>query len=338
MTPRSFWNRLSSNRLIGFWALYNLLFVPFAYGQEITLESCLQEQVLLPQNESQTVGQLRAVCSARLESNSPAVESVSDSSGEPNYRRDYPFSGELRNSFFQPYKNNYISFGSMENDDGSAPFSGKTLDIKFELGMKFGLFPDIEGLQALSPLKFGYSQRSWWDISEASAPFKEHNYNPEIFWDFTESLARPSNTPRLHLFDLLGFEHQSNGLDGTESRSWDRVYATRGLRLSEAWSWTFKYWQVVNLGDFNRDIEDYLGNAEITTHFDLNNWVQINLKTLLGRKSDNLSYQVDVIVPMSRWINSRFFLSYYEGYGEALISYNQKTSSIRAGFYFPLGF
>lgn len=302
------------------------------------LDACLQEQVLLPANNAQTVEQLRAHCAVVLTPRETGVERIEESTAQTNSVRAYSFDGDLRSSFVQAYKNNYISLGSMRNADGQDPFSGKTLDIKFELGMKFGLFPDIEGLEPLSPLKFGYSQRSWWDISEDSAPFKEHNYNPEIFWDFTEGLARPSNVTRLHIFDLAGIEHQSNGLDGVNSRSWDRIYATRNFRLSEAWAWTFKYWQAVNLGDYNEDIKDYLGSAEITTHFELNNWVRINLKTLLGRKSDNLSYQLDMIVPMSRWINSRFFLSYYNGYGEALISYNKKTSSLRAGFYFPLGF
>ncbi len=94
----------------------------------------------------------------------------------------------------------------------------------------------------------------------------------------------------------------------------------------------------MNLGETNKDIEDYLGNAEITTHFDLNNWASFALKTWLGRKSDKLSYQLDMVLPMSRWVNSRFFVSYHNGYGEARVSYNLKTSSLRAGFYFPLGF
>lgn len=321
------------------WILMPLGWVAPANAQTTALEQCLQREVLRPENLTLTVAELRAHCEGL---NTPVAATPPETGAAPSrsdaIERQFQYLQTPRNSFFEPYKRNYISFGSMRNVDGGAPFSGKTLDIKFELGMKFGLFPVIDEFEALSPLKFGYSQRSWWDVAEASAPFKEHNYNPEIFWDFTESLARPSSVPRLHLFDLAGFEHQSNGLDGPNSRSWDRLYVSRTLRLSEMWAWTLKYWKPMNLGEYNTDIEDYLGNAQITTHVDVNNWAQVELNTLFGRESDKVSYQLDLILPMSRWVNSRFFLSYYNGYGEALISYNQKTTSLRAGFYFPLGF
>lgn len=326
--------------------LLSVLTIPvLAFGQvaaaQNSLEDCLRIEVLNPANNSRTVNELRQMCGGTATQITPRgtgrTVPVAPITGGINESIS-AFSDSPYIPFFEPYKSNYIVFGSLENQDGTDPFSGQNLDIKFELGMKFRVFPQIDGLDALAPLKFGYSQRSWWDIAESSAPFKEHNYNPELFWDFTEALARPSSTPRLHLFDIAGFEHQSNGLDGIQSRSWDRVYAQREFSLSEMFSWTVKFWSVMKEGEFNEDITDYLGNAEITTHIDLNNWANINIKTIKGRETEKISYQADLILPMSRWINSRFVLSYYEGYGEALISYNQKTKSVRAGFYFPLGF
>ena len=314
-----------------------LLHAPTLVAQTESLDECLRREVIRRENDTRTVSELRQRCAERESTPESADALIADSA--PVVQQVQPrYDDAIENTFFLPYKSNYIVFGSMQNDDGSPPFSGQTLDIKFELGMKFSLFPQIEEFKALKPLKFGYSQRSWWDISESSAPFKEHNYNPEVFWDFTESLLRPSSTPRLHLVDYVGYEHQSNGLDGLDSRSWDRVYAQRELRLSEAWAWTIKYWHILNLGDFNEDIQDYLGQAEITTHIDLNNWANINIKTSKGHETETINYQVDLILPMSQWVNSRFVLSYYNGYGEALISYNKKTTSLRAGFYFPLGF
>jgi phospholipase A1 len=310
---------------------------PVALAQTSTIDDCLRTEVTRPENDARTVFELRTRCAERETSRESVDGLIADSAATvPVLLARYDET--IENTLFMPYKNNYIVFGSMENDDGTAPFSGQSLDIKFELGMKFTLFPQIDELKFLSPVKFGYSQRSWWDISESSAPFKEHNYNPEIFWDFTEALERPSSRTRLHIFDYVGMEHQSNGLDGPASRSWDRVYGQRELRLSETWGWTLKYWHILNAGDFNDDIQDYIGQAEITTHIDVNNWANINIKTSKGRETETINYQVDLIFPMSQWVNSRFVLSYYNGYGEALISYNKKTTSLRAGFYFPLGF
>lgn len=325
-----------------------------------SLENCLRTEVIKPENAARTVTELRASCTpqppaavaaptaSRVVSDDgdvvieeslfvtpSATPSVTSNAAMMRAQMDY---GRRSDYFFQPYKKNYITFGSLKNQDGSVPFSGESLDIKFELGMQFTLFPEIDSFTALSPLKVGYSQRSWWDIAESSAPFKEHNYNPEIFWDFTEALARPSNRTRLHLFDVAGYEHQSNGLDGLGSRSWDRLYVQREFRLSEMLGWSVKAWRVVNLGDYNLDIEDYLGNVELTTHFEFNNWVGVDVRMLKGHETKKISYQADVILPMSRWVNSRFILSYYEGFGEALVNYNKKSRSVRAGFYFPLGF
>jgi phospholipase A1 len=317
-----------------------------------SLENCLRAEVVKPENASRTVAELRALCTpqppAAVATSVPArvvaqdgevliedSQSITPNAAMVRAQMEY---GDMNDYFFQPYKKNYITFGSLKNEDGSAPFSGESLDIKFELGMQFTLFPEIDSFTALAPLKVGYSQRSWWDIAESSAPFKEHNYNPELFWDFTEALARPSNRTRLHIFDLAGYEHQSNGLDGLRSRSWDRFYVQREFRLSEMLGWSVKAWRVVKLGEHNLDIEDYLGNVEVTTHFEFNNWVGVDVRMLKGHETKKISYQADVILPMSRWVNSRFILSYYEGYGEALVNYNKKSRSVRAGFYFPLGF
>lgn len=304
-------------------------------GDEVTtieidesVAQCLLNEVLKGANDARTARELRLLCGAEA---APV-----ETRGAP--APTILLSRTLDNSYFRPYKDNYILFGSMRNRDGSIPFSGNRTDIKFELGMQFSAFPQGREDSRLAALQFGYSQRSWWDIAESSAPFKEHNYNPEIFWDFTKALAKPSPKPRLHLVDQAGYEHQSNGLDSLNSRSWDRLYVQREFRLSEMFSWSVKLWNVVNLGDYNADIEDYIGNAEITTHVDLNNWVNLDIKAIKGHKIEKISYQVDLSVPMSQWVNSRFFISYYEGYGEALISYNKYTKSVRAGFYFPLGF
>lgn len=58
--------------------------------------------------------------------------------------------------------------------------------------------------------------------------------------------------------------------------------------------------------------------------------------TFKGTRTSTISYQLDLIVPITRLVNSKFFISYFDGYGEALINYNKRSKSLRAGFYFPL--
>lgn len=70
------------------------------------------------------------------------------------------------------------------------------------------------------PLYFGYTQLMMWDIYKSSAPMRDVNYNPEIFYRLPlgdEESAR--------WLDLGPFEHESNGFDGDRSRSWNRSYA-----------------------------------------------------------------------------------------------------------------
>lgn len=226
--------------------------------------------------------------------------------------------------FFSPYKDNYLSVGRMRMKDRSTPFSGEDLDIKFELGMTFSFFDNSESFDFLDPLRFGYSQRSWWNITEESSPFTEHNYNPEIFWHFDHPLI-----------DIIGFEHQSNGQSGPDSRSWDRLYAQKSFQLTDVFSVDLKLWSVVSDEENNADIRDYLGSAQVGLNFEPNDRTVVRARIIKGHKHSKISYQADIRYRRP-WLNSAFYLAYYEGYGEALINYNQKSRSLRVGLYFPL--
>jgi phospholipase A1 len=312
-----------------------LLLSQFSLAQSGAVNACLQSEVLNTANLDKTVRELQTRCS--LQANVQQSDNIDSSNPIPTTPATNQRPSPVITGFFQPYKRNYITFGSMKKNNGGKAFSGNSLDIKFELGMKFVLFPK-ENSPLLAPLSFGYSQRSWWDIAESSAPFSEHNYNPEIFWDFASTRDTQAIDLGLHLIDKAGVEHQSNGLNGARSRSWDRAFMEREFTVSEAFSWKLKIWEILNVGEFNSDIEDYLGNASLGAKFNFNNWIDFEVTAMQGSKAEKISYQADLILPISQWVNSYFMLTYYDGFGEALISYNQKTRSMRAGFYLPLGF
>ncbi|MBT8440471.1 MAG: phospholipase A [Gammaproteobacteria bacterium] len=314
--------------------------IPLARAaQPGAMDSCLLNLLHQPQNNNLTALEIKQACQAQLLDIQPAALTVSEadpgSLQQPNRVRP-----ELArfNAFFEPYKDTYFIAGRMNGDDGYQPFSGDTADIKFALGLKFRLFPDLPVFDSLAPLYFGYSQKSWWDIAESSGPFREHNYNPEVFWDYSKTSNRNGFNFVGQLVDQIGFEHQSNGLDGSESRSWDRLYLQRDFQVTDRFNLEVKAWKDVNSENFNKDITDYLGNLKLSASYQPNERLVVNFKAQQGWETSKLSYQLDFVYRLPEWVNSQFMLSYYEGYGEALISYNQKTSSLRAGLFFPISF
>ncbi|MDP2285909.1 MAG: phospholipase A, partial [Pseudohongiella sp.] len=281
---------------------------------EEDINQCLQERVLDPLNQHATIAQLRVLCQTELSTEVGATP-------KPPLR------------FFRPYKDNYLVFGRMEMDDNSQPFSGETLDTKFELGLTFSLFEGRRDFQFLAPLHIGYSQKSWWNIAEESAPFSEHNYNPEIYWLFDQP-KRPL-LGKFPFVDIIGFEHQSNGQAGIYSRSWDRSYIQKEVELLPQLSVGLKVWNILRTDLTNDDIQDYLGNGMLSVMFRPNDRTNLRWRFKRGSRVETWSYAFDIYYRRPN-VNGAFFIQYQDGYGEALISYKEKSRSLRAGFYFPL--
>jgi phospholipase A1 len=321
-------------------ALGLLLMLPaVTVAQQNQFDNCLLELLRQPDNDHLTSLELKQRCASGSRSGDTAAAAPLENGREYRQGDADNRSEQARfNAFFEPYKETYFLAGSMNGDDGYQPFSGQTADIKFSLGLKFRLFPDLPAFEKLAPLYFGYAQESWWDIAESSAPFREHNYNPEIFWDYSKTSNRNGFNFIGQFIDQLGFEHQSNGRDGTASRSWDRLYLQRQFQVSGRLDLGIKAWKDVNNGDFNKDITDYLGNFKLSASYRVNDRMVMNVDAQQGWDTSKLSYQLDFIYRIPEWVNGQFVLSYYEGYGEALVSYNQKTSSLRAGLFFPISF
>lgn len=293
------------------------------------VQLCLEVHVIDPENLNRSVRELLQEClPEQPDTEDPEVLLATEAVEQAN--REVA-TGVAR--FFQPYKDNYIAVGRMRNGDKSLPFSGEKLDTKFELGLSFGPFADIEELSALRPLRFGYSQRSWWNIGEKSSPFTEHNYNPEIFWQFTQPqrplLGRPP------FIDSVGIEHQSNGRDEDKSRSWDRVYVQKAIQVTSQFSVDLKLWETLGTSENNSDIRHYLGSGEVTLEFRPNERTRVRARLMRGNDVEKISYQADFMY-RRQWLNTAFFITYYDGYGEALINYNRKSKSLRAGLHFPL--
>ncbi|MBF0548867.1 MAG: phospholipase A [Candidatus Riflebacteria bacterium] len=227
--------------------------------------------------------------------------------------------------FFQPYKTTYFLFD--DQDKFQISFQSKILSFS----------NSIEGLY------FGYTQLSYWKQGEIgnANPFIYSNYNPELFYRFR---IPESHSPLKGL--QLGYEHQSDGL-GLQfdpiHREWDLVFIVAEFSLLKDGKLDLqaKIWHPENFSDYNPDIVKYLGYSQFT--FRTNKlkafWQpQLEVTFLKGTAGSlkDLSWCVEDNVRISPEklpfkTPLAFFIHWYNGYGESLRYYNQKTNRVRYG-------
>lgn len=201
-------------------------------------------------------------------------------------------------------------------------------EIKFQISLKVPIAQDllIDG----SSLWLGYTQVSLWQAyNDASAPFRETNYEPEIYWTVPTNLSAFGVTLEEA---AVGFVHQSNGRGESLSRSWNRVFANF-VFAKDQWSFAIKPWYRIpedRADDDNPDIEAYLGYADFIGSY---KWGDFTLSAKINnnfRSSDNhTSTTLSLSLPLPGRLNG--YIEYVDGYGETLIDYNHRNQRIGIG-------
>ncbi|CAH0529791.1 phospholipase A [Vibrio hippocampi] len=191
-------------------------------------------------------------------------------------------------------------------------------EAKIQLSIKVPLnYGDmfVEG----DALYFGFTAQSWWQIysDDISAPFRETNYQPELFY------AAPTNWTHFdHKFAWgAGVEHQSNGRSEPLSRSWNRAYLL-ALWEQDNTAFAIRPWVRISESaedDDNPDIDDYMGNFEATAAYKYQN---IKLFGLVRNNFSTHKGFVELGVTFPIWKRLRGYIQYTDGYGESLIDYN----------------
>ncbi|WP_332874303.1 phospholipase A [Bowmanella yangjiangensis] len=222
-------------------------------------------------------------------------------------------------------------------DDGFSQGNIDHMEAKFQISVKMPVYrPDEQ--QSLEGVYFGFTAKSHWQVynSEISKPFRETNYQPEVFYNFDTDLKLLG-----YRFNLaqVGIEHQSNGQNQLRSRSWNRIYGSLLFSDEDSFYYLRAWYRIKEdekddpldpRGDDNPDITHFLGHMEVgygtqMGNFKLMTMIRNNLKT-----SDNKgSIELNLTYPL----NNRYevLLQYFNGYGDSLIDYNRHQQRISLG-------
>lgn len=224
--------------------------------------------------------------------------------------------------YFGLYKDNYFIFGpaigpKMTRENTNAKFQVSIAQRLTRSVLPFGTY-----------LYLFYTQKVFWNVLQESLPMTDLNFNPGV------GLTKPLFVKDRYIGKLtFMIEHESNGRDSIESRSWNRVALAANVFVTKNLMVHGKIWAPIVDGENNRDIVDYCGFWQIGTQVVSDDKRFSGGVTVVKRKGWNLNS--NVIVDLSYRIfkkeNQYLFLQFYSGFGEGLLEYNRYHCQVRMG-------
>jgi len=192
------------------------------------------------------------------------------------------------------------------------------------------------------PLYVGYTQLMIWDIYKSSAPMRDINFNPELFYRITIG-----DEKELRWVDLGIFEHESNGLNGNSSRSWNRASA----RFSDAYSftglttklqWSIKAWvpygcegttcaRFRGLFEATLSLENFFGIGMGENDLNLRFYPGGASNLNLAKGGQELTFRLR---PSKASYVPLFVIQLFHGYGENMLNQDREVLALRGGIGF----
>lgn len=243
---------------------------------------------------------------------------------------------------------NFFLFGTGPwNQDPTRSPETYLNQIKFRVAIRYYLLH--MGNVHDSGILVGYRQNSFWHIGAESGPFFDNNYNPQAMAYF-DGRDRQRQLFRRSLSWLVLVEHESNGRDGPQSRSWNR--AGVGLDWGDVDSSrvfvNVRGWHPFKVASENPDLPAWAGRGELTVNIQpgIKNRTPLRLGALgmsarlrVGGVHAIVNGEFNVYVsPVLLSANKMnrgplsLMLQGFCGTGEALLVYRERRCVMRAGF------
>lgn len=218
---------------------------------------------------------------------------------------------------------------------GAVNNSYRNIEAKLQISLRTKVVENL--FLPGADLWVAYTQRSLWQPwgFEDSSPFRTTDYQPELIFVVPVS-EQDGNFPLGWTLRMLqfGFVHQSNGQSDPLSRSWNRFVASAGFEQGNLGVQISSSQRVRMQGkDDNPDIADYIGRAEVSLTWSsgaplLSFIWRTNLNSV-SRGSIQLDWNYPVFANQPKGL--RWYAQLFHGYGETLLDYNHRQSSLGLG-------
>lgn len=178
---------------------------------------------------------------------------------------------------------------------------------------------------------FGYTQKMFWNFYTApSSPMRDINYQPDLFYVF-------EGEDELNSRYRVGAGHKSNGRGDEDSRMYNRLFVEalydnlffKGDEIS------FGLQDLFDEDYYNKDISRYVGPFYADFTFMLGHGFFRHFFYRF-QPGSNIKYSSHVVGMNFKVFDNesslKFYLQYFDGYGETFRSYKRRDHALRGGF------
>lgn len=237
-------------------------------------------------------------------------------------------------TLYQPYLGNIGPYQPIYFLVGTEPEKSK-----FQLSLKYRFFNPNGSWGRSHPWLRGfhiaYTQTSLWDLESDSKPFEDTSYKPEFFY-LTSNLNILGHSIT-NCFFQTGYQHESNGQGGLNSRATDMIYirpifilyherSQLGISIAP------KLW--LYLSNEDKTLKDYRGYFDLVVTCG-------KADSLVAQSSfrwakEGPSVEVDLSYPLHQILfgNLDIYLQvqYTNALAETLLNFRKRTQALRIGF------
>lgn len=221
-------------------------------------------------------------------------------------------------------KDNYFITGNPLNKQ----INVDNADVKYQISFRQRLSSSYLPFNTF--VFISYTQKSFWSIYKKSSPFRDTNFNPGI--GFGRYLISDDNNYMGSLF--LQLEHESNGKDSLNSRSWDFLSLSGKYYFNDRLFFRAKAWLplVLLIDNTNTDLLTYKGYGNFSVDYRTKNerwWFNANITP-----RDNLitmNTTLSAAFKVSKTFNQYLFFELYNGRGDSLLDYRKYDLKLRIG-------
>ncbi|WP_321332258.1 phospholipase A [uncultured Bacteroides sp.] len=222
---------------------------------------------------------------------------------------------------FAIYKDMFIVTGIPLNKN----INSNTANVMFQISFRHRLTKSYLPFNTFA--YFTFTQKVFWNAYSNSAPFRDLNYNPSF------GLGRyliVNN--KLVGAAFVQLEHESNGKDKEDSRSWNFLSLSCRYFINHRFSASIKTWLPFSVAENNKDLSDYKGLATLSTNYLIKKnkwWISSELTPRKGL--GNVNTTISMAYKVSKSDNQYLYARFYNGKGDSMLDYKRYTMNFSVG-------